>query len=75
MTSETGQQITATKVLSNIPRSKGGLAMKIGHLIIFFRNHAENETGRLFQNLFLFYKKDLYRVKACGLDLNFNIFW
>ena len=52
--------------------------MKFGQLIeyskgnIFFKNHAENEAGRLVPDLFLFFKKDLYEVKASGLQLRFK---
>ena len=28
----------------------------------FYKNYAENETGRLVPELFLFYKKDSYEV-------------
>ena len=35
--------------------------------ISFFKNHAENESGRLVLGLFLFFKKALYEVKASGL--------
>ena len=31
---------------------------------IFIQNHAENETGRLVPDLYLFFKKALYEVKA-----------
>ena len=41
--------------------------------ILFFKNHAENEAGRLVPDLLLF-KRALYEVKACGLHLCFNIF-
>ena len=40
--------------------------------IFFFKNHAENEAGRLVLDLFLFFKKALYEVKACGLQLRFT---
>ena len=30
----------------------------------FFKNHAENEAGRLDLDLFLFFKKALYELKA-----------
>ena len=40
-----------------------------------FKNHAENEAGRLVPELFLWFKKALYEVKASGLQLSFNIFW
>ena len=50
-------------MLPNISRSKG-----------LFRNYAETVEGRLVPDLFLFFKKTLYEVKASGLQLNFNIF-
>ena len=40
----------------------------------FFKNHTENEAGRLVSDLFLVFKKVLYEVKASGLKLNFNHF-
>ena len=40
----------------------------------FFKNHAENEAGRLVPNLFLFFKKALYEIKANGMQLSFNSF-
>ena len=30
---------------------------------IFFRNHAENEAGKLVPDLLLFFEKALYRIK------------
>ena len=42
--------------------------------MFFFKNHAENDTGRLVPDLFRFFKKTLYEVKASGLQLSFNIF-
>ena len=54
--------------------------MKFGQLIeyskrnFFFKNRAENETGTLVPDLFLFLKKALDEVKASGLQLSFNIF-
>ena len=42
--------------------------------IFFFKNHAENKAGRLVPDLFLFFEKALYEVKANGLQLEFNIF-
>ena len=42
--------------------------------IIFFKCHAENEAGRLVSDLFLFFEKALYEVKASCLQLSFNIF-
>ena len=46
--------------------------MKFGHLVkykvrnISFKSHIENETERLIPDLFLFFKKALYKVKASG---------
>ena len=40
----------------------------------FFKNHAENEAGRLDLDLFLFFKTALYELQARGLQLSFNIF-
>ena len=54
--------------------------MKLGELIeyntikIFLKNYMENEAGRLVPDLFLFYEKSLYDVKASGLQLSVNIF-
>ena len=46
--------------------------MKFYQLIDY--NHAENETGRLVPDLFLFSEKALYEVKASFQHLSFNIF-
>ena len=53
--------------------------MKFGQLIarqiFFFKDHTENDAGRLAPDLFLFFlKKALYKTKASGLQLNFNTF-
>ena len=46
--------------------------MKFGQLknitweVLFFKNHAENETERLNPNLYLIFKKALYKVKPIG---------
>ena len=42
--------------------------------IFFFKNHADNEAGRLVPDLFLFFKKALYKVKENVLQLGFIIF-
>ena len=42
--------------------------------IFFFRNHAENEVGRLVSDLFSFFEKTLYEVKANDPKLSFSIF-
>ena len=41
---------------------------------IFIKNHAENEARRLVPGFFLFFKKDLRKIKASGLQLGFTIF-
>ena len=48
--------------------------MNITREIFFFKNHAENKAGRLVPELFLFFEKALYEVKASGLQLSFDIF-
>ena len=35
--------------------------------MVFFKNHAENEAGRLVSDHSLFFVKALYEVKAIGL--------
>ena len=42
-------------------------------MIFFFKNHAENEAGRLGTDLFLFFEKALYEVKTSGVELSFKI--
>ena len=64
-------------ILSNVSRSKSNQAMKFGQLtreVFFFKNHAENDAGRLVTDLFLHFKKPLYEAKWNGLQLSFNIF-
>ena len=66
--------------MPNILQSKDNQTMKLGQLteynkkMIFFENHAENETEKLVSDLFLFFKMALLEVKASGLQLSFNIF-
>ena len=63
MTLQTGQQIITIHILLNISRSKGNQIMKFGQIIecnvrnILFKNHIENDTGRIFTDLFLFFFK------------------
>ena len=40
---------------------------------ILFKNHAENKAVPVIPDLFLLFKKSFYKVKASGLQLNFNI--
>ena len=42
--------------------------------VFFFKKYAKNEARRLISDLFLFFKKALYEIKASGLKLGFNIF-
>ena len=53
--------------------------MKLGQVIQYskfflFENRSENEGGRLFPDLFMFFRKALYEVKTSFLQLRFNIF-
>ena len=41
--------------------------------IFFFKNHAEDEAGRLVPDLFLFFKKALYEIKASCLQFRISI--
>ena len=59
-------QTIAIHILPNISQSKGNQAMKFGQLI-------EYMTGRLVPDLFLFFEKASYQVKASGLQLSFDI--
>ena len=64
----------------NISRSKGNKTLKLGQEENItrkknsFKNHAENEGGKLVSDLVLFFKNVLYEVKASSLQLSFNIF-
>ena len=62
-------------ILPNISRSKRNQTLKYGQIkehnkkIFFFKNHAENEAGRLAPELFLFFKKTLlaiYKTRNTG---------
>ena len=53
---------------------KFGQLIDITREIFFFKNHAENEVETPVPDLFLFFKKALYKVKASGLQLGFAIF-
>ena len=79
-TSLTGKQIIAIHILPNISRSKGNQTMKFDQLVkynvknnFFFKNHTKNEAEILIADN-LFFEKALYKVKACGQHVNFNIF-
>ena len=38
------------------------------------KSHADNEAGRLVPDLFLFFRKALYEVKASVIQLSFKYF-
>ena len=42
--------------------------------MFFSKIHTENESRRLVPDLFLFFKKVFYKVKANGYHLIFNYF-
>ena len=79
MTLSTGKQIHK---LPKISRSKDSQRKKLGqfmklNIILFFKNHTENETGRLdlMPDLLSLFKKALFEVKAGVQHHSFNIFW
>ena len=65
MTSKTRKQIIETHTLPNVSRCKGNLAIKFGQLIEhnvkihFFKDHAENEAGRIVPDRILPFEKAL----------------
>ena len=79
MTSQIGQQTIVIYTLCIISRSKDNQARKFGQLIkhnkiYFFKNHAQNEVERLVPDLFLYFKKALYKAKASGQHLSLMYF-
>ena len=80
MMSQTRKQIIITQMFPNISSSNGNQAMKLGQLEfnnvrnISLKSHLENEAGRLLPDLFLFFKKTLYKIKANDQHLSFNEF-
>ena len=69
ITSKPGNRKNTKQILPNISRSIGNVTMKFGQLkerfgqlkeweIFFFKNHAENEAGKLVPNIFFFFKKE-----------------
>ena len=53
---------------------KSGQLIKHSERKTFLKNYAENMAGQLVTDRFLFFKKALYLVKVCGLQLDFTIF-
>ena len=77
MTSQPGQQMI-TYILPNISPSKSNQTMKFGQLIEFSKINSflqklcrKSDRERLVSEIFLFFKKALYKVKASGLQLSF----
>ena len=81
MTPQTGQQIVTIHIFPSISRRKVNQAKKFGQLMkynvinIFLQKYAENMVGRLVLDLFLFFKKALYKLKAINQHFGLNIFW
>ena len=81
MASQTGYQIITMHILSNISRSKGNQARKLGQLIEYtmrnlcFKNDVENMEERLVLDLALVCKRALYKAKASGQQPSLNISW
>ena len=69
MRSQAGRQIITIHIVCNISKKQRQSGNEI-----FLKNHAENETERIDPDLFLFFEKALYKIKASGQQLNFNIF-
>ena len=73
--------IKSLKSDSHLPKKFAIIASIIGlqkwkmlFILFYFKNHAENEAGRLVEDLILLFKKALLKVKASSLQLDFTIF-
>ena len=82
MTAQTGQQIITVHILPTISRNKDNQAMKFGQLIKYsvkniFLQKLCRKWGKetISRPLLVFYQKALYKVRAKGQHLSFNIFW
>ena len=79
MTSKTKRQAVLINIFSDISKSKGDQAMKFNQLIekstrnIFLQKLCKNTAERVVPDLFLFFKKASYEIKASGQHLSFNI--
>ena len=74
-----GIPIITIQIFPNISRSKGNQTMKLGQLIEY---NVGNIVGKIMQKIrrlvpdvFLFFQKALYEVKASDHHLGFNIIW
>ena len=66
---QTGKQRITVQILSNITRSKGNHAMKIGHLIEYNVRKISLQTyfsRKPVADLILILKKAFYEIKASG---------
>ena len=72
MTLQPGQQKNKLHILPSISQWLDKQTIK--QEIIFFKNHAKIEAGRLVPGFSLFFKKSLYEVDTNGLQLSINIF-
>ena len=67
---QTRTQTITINILPHITKSKGNQIIKFGQSvnrtleIFFIKNYAENKARRLVLDLFLFFKKTLYKVKV-----------
>ena len=62
---------------TSYPTSHEEKTMKFGQyskINTFFKNHGENEAGRLVPDTFLLFKIALYEVRASIMQLSLNIF-
>ena len=79
MMSQPGKKTIAIYTSFNISRILGNQAIKFGQLVecnrrfFFLKNISENKAGILVPDLFLFFKKAIFGIKASCLQLIFNI--
>ena len=73
MTSQTEKQLQCLHCATSHVGNIGNQAVKFGQIIkyitletFFFKTQVENKARRIVPDLFLFFKKTLYRVKANG---------
>ena len=78
MTAQPGLQTITIHILPNTHKVKATRQwnlvnwQNITRKIVFFKNYAENEAGRLVPDLFLFFEKAQNEVKSSGLQLIFR---
>ena len=78
MTSKPGQRTISVHILHNISQNKGNQTMELGQLIEYNKRNIflqkSHRKWRLVPNLFSFFEKALFELKASGLQRGFNIF-